>query len=270
MRVTRLSRTIRASKLRINPITIYTDSVTPDVFDPSWTFSDASVMTVDWGDGTPIEFHATGLSHVYAAAGRKTVKFYCPAWDKLTIFDVNADVCVLGLPSFMACTSLIELHIELNSFTGILSGLSDCYNLFWFSAQNNNFSGVIPSFAGCPNLWLFNMNNSNLMSGTIPSFASCTNLRFWYLQNALLNDYIAGGFATQIGMTNLVLTNNFLVVTAVDAILHDLVLSLAIPGRVVCSVDLSGVGNAPPSNPVGLADRALLVAAWGAGNVLTN
>ena len=223
MRVTRLSRVVRATVFRKNPITIYTDSVTPDVFDPSWAFNDASLMTVDWGDGTPIEFHATGLSHVYAAAGTKTVKFTCPDWGKLWLFDVRTDICRLAFPDLAACSG----------FT-------------WLVIFGNQFSGIFPSCA------------------------TLTLLQFVYANNNQFSGYVSGSFAIQKNLEILSISVNNLLEASIDAILTDLVTSLAIPGRVVCLVDLSGIGMAPPSNPAGLALKATLVAAWGAGNVLTN
>jgi len=91
---------------------IYTDADNTTTFDPSWTFSDASVMTVDWGDGSAPQSHATGLSHTYADGSRKLVRFSCPNWLKLTSFNVNADVCRLSPPSFAMAKALGWLYLH--------------------------------------------------------------------------------------------------------------------------------------------------------------
>jgi hypothetical protein len=245
---------------------IYTDADETSTFDPSWTFSDASVMTVNWGDGTPQESHATALTHTYAAgSGRKLVRFSCPDWTKLTTFDVNVDVCKLTLPSFAACTGLTEIHINENQFSGPIPSFAPCTLLTQFWAHVNQFSGTLPSFAACTGLQYFTISSNpalpDLISGILPSFATCTGLIYFSLTSNTLTGYAVGGFATQRDLNTINLSTNSLPVASIDAILADCVTSLAIPGRVVCTLTLDGVGMAPPSNPAGLANKATLVAA---------
>ena len=209
-----------------NDFVIYTDSTSTDTFDPSWVFSDASVMTVDFGDGT-IGSHATGIVHTYAAGGaRHRVRFSCPDWTKVLELDINTDLCRQALPSQAAINRLKAL---LNFY---------CYT--------NQFSGVLPSFA--INTALVNL----------------------YCHDNQFSGYTVGSFATQKNLATLAMaTNQLPAVGGINAILADLVVSLGIGGRVVCAVTLNGVGNAAPTGQ-GIVDKATLIVAWGAGNVLTN
>jgi len=200
---------------RVNDFVIYTAADNTSTFDPSWVFSaGGGPMTVDWGDGSARESHATALTHTYADGSTKAVKFSCPDWSKVTSFDVNNDIGRNNLPSF-----------------------SRLYNLTLWRGYTNQFSGKPPSFAACTLLTLWS-GNSNQFSG-----------------------YEAGSFATQGSLATLSLQINSLPAAAIDAILADLVTSLGIGGRVVCTVNLSGAGNAAPSDPEGLANKATLVAA---------
>ena len=124
---------------------IYTDSVAPATFDPSWTFSDASVMTVKWGDGTPEESHATGLTHTYSSAGTKRVLFKCLDWSKLTTFDINTDTCVKGLPTFATNVNLEKLNVGTNLFTGTLPSFATCVKLMYLLELYLRFQHVIYS-----------------------------------------------------------------------------------------------------------------------------
>ena len=199
-------------KGRSDDIIIYTISVTPATFDPSWA---GNTITVDWGDGTPTEAHTTGLSHTYAMAGMKKVKFSCADWTKVTTFDVNTDNCLASIPNFSKLSKLVN----------------------WRAYANQ-------------------------LSGTIPSFAACTALVDWSASINQLSGYTAGSFATQKSLATLHLYANLLPQASIDAILADLVTSLGISGRVACSVNLAGTGNAVPS-AAGLADKATLAAVSG-------
>lgn len=237
----------------------HTDCETPAIFDPSWIFSDTSVMTAYWGDGSVPQNHATALSHTYAAGlGRKVARFTCPDWTKLTDLDLNGDVCALGFPSLSACTNLGSLSVQTNQFSGILPSFSSCTLLTFIWIAANEFTGTMPSFAACTGLTSF-LAYDNLFSGTIPSFAACTALTQWVCHVNQFTGYAAGGFATQKDLATINLQWNSLTEAAVDAILADCVTSLAIPARVVCTLTLSG-GNATPS-AAGIANHLTLEAA---------
>jgi hypothetical protein len=224
-------------------LVIYTTSVTPTTFDPSWV---GGSITVDWGDGTPTESHATGLSHTYAMAGTKKVKFSCSDWSKITTLDVNTDDCIYALPSFSKLIGLSAFYLRINHFTGIFPSLSSCIHLSDIHIALNNFSGVLPSFSSCVDLLAFRFY-SNIFSGKIPSFISNTKLLALSGHSNLFNDYEIGGFSSQKSLASLELQNNLLPETSINAILTDLVESLSISGRVPCTVNLAGTGNAPPS-----------------------
>jgi hypothetical protein len=268
----------------------HTDSVTPDVFTPTWAFSDASMMTIDWGDGSQLERHATTLSHTYSYLGIKTIKFSSPDWSKLTTFeyydgtlvgkmpsfencvnldyfDIDSNSGIIGnLPSFSPCTKLTYFECDHQNLSGTLPSFSNCILLDFFSCQVNNFSGNLPSFA--PNVLLtIVFIYENQFSGIFPSFSTCVNLAHFYGNNNQFTDYEVGGFATQKDLAQLVLNNNLFTAQAIDAILHDLVLSLSIPNRYIMTggigiggVWLDGTGNSAPT-VYGMADYATLVAA---------
>lgn len=226
-----------------NSLVIYTAADASSTFDPSWVFSaGGGPMTVNWGDGSARESHATALSHTYANGSTKAVKFSCPDWSKVTTFNVNNDVCKGVCPDFS----------RLNKLT------------YW-GAYVNQFEGTCPSFAACSELETW-YGNANKFTGTVPSFASCLKLVTWFGYNNLFSDYQAGGFATQKSLASLQLSTTIspvaeLPITAIDAILADLVTSLGIGGRVTCAVDLSGGANYPPSTPTGQNNVATLAAA---------
>ena len=200
-------------------------------------------MTVDWGDGSPRESHATGLSHTYAAgSGRKLVKFFCPDWEKLTSFDINSDLGRLTLPDFSLCTKLVTLYIN-----------------------SNQFSGQLPNFSVCTELTSIGVY-TNLLSGTLPNFAPCIKLAYFGFSNNQFSGYVPGSLATQKSIATLNLGVNNLPEASVDAVLADCVTSLGIPGRVVCTLSLNGAGNSPPS-AAGIANHLTLEAAGWTVNI---
>ena len=168
-----------------------------------------------------------------------------------------------SLPLFAACTQLVTFHCDNASFSGSLPSFSACTQLVTFAANSNSFSGSLPSFAACIHLAHLTINN-NSFSGTIPSFAACTELIELFFGTPTLSnnfsDVVAGSFATQKSLADAWFNRNALVQSAVDQILADFVASLSIPGRVHCTVDLTGGTNSTPS-AAGLASKALLVAA---------
>jgi hypothetical protein len=126
---------------------------------------------------------------------------------KLIYFDVDSDICVLGLPSFSncdfleelqlyvnsfdgslpsfsACTRLITFDISVNGFTGTIPSFNTCTLLDYWWCDNNQFAGALPSFSNCINLTNFSCYD-NLFSGTIPSFNTCTLLEYiWFSINS--------------------------------------------------------------------------------------
>jgi len=172
------------------------------------------------------------------------------------------------LPSFAACTKLAYCHLGACDWTGTMPSFATCPDLYLLDLNKANFTGTLPSFAAntkLKNFWC----NLNQLSSTIPNFAPCTLLENWEGDFNQFSDYTAGSFATQKNLALLNLQTNNLPQSAIDNILADLVTSLSIPSRVICSVNLSGAGNAAPSG-AGATSKATLVSAWGAGNVTTN
>ena len=142
---------------------VYTD-FEGGTFDPTWSFSDASVMTVNWGDNTPKESHATALTHTYAAgSGRKLANFIAPIRTKLTSFIIGDDVWTLAFPDFSGCTALTDLAINNNQFTGSPSFATNTA-LQYLYLYNNLLSGSLQSLAACTALVSF-FGNANMFTG---------------------------------------------------------------------------------------------------------
>ena len=163
------------------------------------------------------------------------------------------------LPSFAACVNLWTFYCQTNSFSGTLPSFAACTALAYFSCYANSFSGALPSFAACTALREISCSG-NSFSGTLPSFAACTALTYFSCLNNSFSDVVPGSFATQKSMATASFSANALPQTAVDQVLADCVVSLAIPGRVICTVTLTGGTNAHPS-AAGIADGVLLIAA---------
>lgn len=317
----------------------FTNAVNTSTFDPSWVFSaGGGPMTVDWGDGSAKESHATTLSHTYAAAsGTKKAIFSCPDWTKVTQFRIDDDICVSAIPNFSKLSQITSAQLQSNGFSGALPSFNANTKLATFyTVMNNTISGAIPSFSACTLLanfqiwynqhsgtipsfatntalttWMANHNylsgslpsfnactlltafdvseqlvnggltgtlpsfaacielltfsiHTNAFSGTIPSFATNTKLTSWRGNLNLFTGYEAGGFATQKSLATLNLQGCRLTSAAVDAILADLVTSLAIADRVTNTVTLggllTGLDNGVAS-AAGTADIATLKAA---------
>jgi hypothetical protein len=87
------------------------------------------------------------------------------------------------LPSFATCTNLAQFQIHAgNQFSGTLPDFSACTKLTDFRCWGNQFSGTLPSFAACVDLeQIFIQNNS--FSGSIPDFSACVKLRNFYINN---------------------------------------------------------------------------------------
>jgi len=199
----------------------------------------------------------------------------------LVQFTATLNSFVGELPSFAACTAMTYINVSgCVALGGILPSFSANVLLDTMYAGDCNFSGAIPSFAACTVLRNCDLNKANF-SGSLPTFAACVLLeRFWCNQNSLtgtipnfapctkliawngdingFTGYTAGSFATQANLSDLSLFTNSLPQAAVDAVLADCVTSLAIPGRVVCNLQL--YDNAVPS-AAGLVSKGLLVAA---------
>ncbi len=268
-----------------NDFVVYTAALNTTTFDPSWTFSTGGgPMTVDWGDGSSPESHMTGLSHTYAVgSGTKVVKFTCPNWTKVTIFNIGSDVCVSSLPSFDRATGLTNLTaianqfsgtipsfstnialtyiaLSANQFTGTLPSFASNTELSYFIVSSNQLTGIVPSFSFNTKLYYFDIR-TNSFSGIIPNFSTCTLLTQFLAGTNKFTGYTSGSFSTQKSLANIDLSSNYLTITALDGILADLVTSLGISGRVTCTVNLSGDGNASPSSITGMANVATLRAA---------
>ena len=97
-------------KEKKHSLIFHTNSAT--TISPNWTFSDSSVMTVNWGDNSPSTSHATTLSHTYTYSGTKKIKFTCPDWTTLTKFDFTDATMIGSMPSFKRCTNLGYIRIR--------------------------------------------------------------------------------------------------------------------------------------------------------------
>lgn len=175
----------------------------------------------------------------------------------LTYLNCNTNAFSGTLPSFATYTALINFDCSSNTFSGTLPSFAACTALTEFSCYINAFSGTLPSFAACTALEKF-FCFENAFSGTLPSFAACTALTYFDCYTNAFSGYIAGSFATQANLDNLNMSDNAIAVAAdINQILADLVLSLALPDRVGCFVDLSVGTNAAPTGQ-GITDKGIL------------
>lgn len=177
----------------------------------------------------------------------------CPA---LVDFSCAYNSFSNALPSFADCVLLTTFYCNNNSFSGALPDFSACTELTQFQCNNSSFSGALPDFSTCVDLLTFRCNN-NSFSGALPDFSACTKLTTFYCYSNGFTSIVAGSFATQKSLSGALFQVNALTEDAVDQILADFVVSDAIPGRVNCTVNLTGGTNAHPS-VAGLADAATL------------
>jgi hypothetical protein len=167
-------------------------------------------------------------------------------------------------PSVAGCPLLqyMEGH---GSYFSNCPDTSNNPDLYWFSfaaGAFQNVTGPMPnSFQYNPLLQTFNISSSGF-TGAIANFAPCTALTSWVCNGNSLSGYTTGSFATQPNLATLTITAVQLTVTAVNAILADLVTSLSLPGRVGCTVDLRYGSNAAPTG-AGVTNKAILNATSG-------
>jgi hypothetical protein len=128
------------------------------------------------------------------------------------------------------------------------------FTKLWISAP-----GAAVDISFSPMTALTNYHASNMATLTpIPDLSTAGAGLVFYSENSETTAY-NGGLATNADIKILYAADNGLSEAEVDAILADLVTSLALPGRVVCVVHLGG-SNAAPS-VTGAADVATLQAA---------
>lgn len=223
-------------------------------FNPIMTKTGATLRWA-WGDGTYTDSNAPTKNY---PAGTKTLEVWSvDGFAGVTVVALTARSMIGPVPSFARFPALVTCALGINAFSGALPSLAPCTALVTFACNTNSLSGSLPSFAACTSLRSF-AANGNSFSGTLPSFAPCTALTDFRVDFNSLTDVVAGSFATQKSLATAILDTSALVQSAVDQVLADLVVSLGIPGRVLCTVDLGG--NAPPS-AAGLANKATLIAA---------
>lgn len=161
-------------------LAVYTDADNTSTFDPAWTFAaGGGPMTVDWGDGSAPESHASGLSHTYGAgSGRHRAVFTCPDWTKVTFFDVNADVCRLAPPDLGPMTNLLHVYFYNNQFTSVVD-MSRNTKLVTYQGYGNGQTGTLPSFNACTDLATWQIYDHHFVDASMPTFAACTKLVTW-------------------------------------------------------------------------------------------
>jgi hypothetical protein len=147
--------------------------------------------------------------------------------------------------------------------TGVLPSFAAFVQLGQFDVSSNPLTGALPSFGTCPLLQEIYLND-NGFTGIIPSFAACTDLRNFIANNNLFSGYIPTCFENQANLGAINLSNNAIANDAdINQILADLISSLSLPGRVACTVNLTGGTNAAPTGQ-GLLDKITLngTAGW--------
>jgi hypothetical protein len=206
---------------------------------PEWSFNDASEMTVDWGDGSPKETHATGLTHTYTPWALHSITYSCPDWSMLRSFTLRGTDSVGIFPSLSRMTALQVLYIEGNIYlTGDFPDINPKMAVYY--TYNCDFSGTLPDFSIC----------------------APVNLQYVVSMNTHATGYVPGSIAGQQYLFYFLVSGNALPEASVDNILADCVTSLSIPGRAACNVALEGGTNAAPS-AAGMADvYTLRAAGW--------
>ncbi|GJU91491.1 probable LRR receptor-like serine/threonine-protein kinase [Tanacetum coccineum] len=111
----------------------------------------------------------------------------------------GGDPCLPVPWSWLECNSdlqpkIISIKLSSKNITGsIPSDLTKFSSLEELWLEGNAFTGSIPDFSGCPNLRIIHLEN-NQLSGHIPSsLANLPNLSRLYLQNNLLSGHVPSG-----------------------------------------------------------------------------
>jgi hypothetical protein len=233
------------------PITIYFSSNGTFVYF-DFLFSDESEISIDWGDGTPVESHATRLAHNYPNTETKTIALTSYGF-RDNIISIASSNCgfINTFPSFEAFSSLESWQIYNNNFTGEIPNFGNSHKLVTFDCHNNNLDGSFLSFIRCNFIEYLNCSNNNF-SGlfyTLPDYPSRSPIREI---NASNNNFtgINGSYpyyrASSLTMLNF--ENNSFPQNRIDDLLYSLERSIYYLGaRAVCTVNLQGSGMASPS-----------------------
>jgi hypothetical protein len=138
----------------------------------------------------------------------------------------------------------------------------------WLGVTGINWTSVV--LRGIP--WNLALNCKNLTSFTyyanydlafgMPSFAPCTALTSFTIRQTDLNSIPIGCFNTQANLATIHLGTNSLPAAMVNRVLASLVVSLALPGRVTCTVTLNGGTNAAPTGQGATDKQTLIDAGW--------
>jgi hypothetical protein len=164
-----------------------------------------------------------------------------------------------GMPPESHATGLTHAY----GYAGLKMVRFSCPNwskVTTFDIRDDVITVALVNFFRMPALTKY-YQHTNQLSGNLPNLSSNLLLQQFYGSGNQYNNYISGSFKTQKYLSVLALGTNLFSVEFVDSVLADLVTSLSISGRVTCTINISGAGNAAPSNPAGLASKATLVAA---------
>lgn len=217
---------------------------------------------IDCGDGTIMRY---GDYHVYPDGSIKTVKMWSPdGWDGLTYLRLSWGSCVGRLPRFPGCKNLAQLEFDNNGFNDSDWNYDNLPALQGFWPQSNTYiGGSMTNQHWGLNTALLNLNIDNgYMSGVVQDMSPCTGLLYIYLGggNHITTGFTHGSFQVQAGLYMVGFWNHFWPASEVNAMLHDLVVSLGLGSRVTCEVQLHGGNMAAPTGQ-GITDKATLVSA---------
>ena len=147
-----------------------------------------------------------------------------------------------------------------NGLKTIKLWMNDWTQVNTFYMNWGHASGAIPSFADLTSLTELVIDNNGWV-GIIPDLSALTLLTKFYIQDSAdVSGYTAGSFATQMNLADIELQDDNLDEDSINTLLHDLVTSLSIEGRVIATVNISGSNMANPTGQ-GLLDLATLQAA---------
>ncbi|XP_076921368.1 putative LRR receptor-like serine/threonine-protein kinase At1g67720 [Bidens hawaiensis] len=126
----------------------------------------------------------------------------------------GGDPCLPAPWSWLQCNSdpqpkIISVKLSNKNISGnIPSELAKLSSLEELWIDGNAFTGSIPDFSGCPNLKIIHLENNQLTGGLPSSLADLPNLHKLYVQNNLLSGSVPSGLLNKNMVLNYTGNNN--------------------------------------------------------------
>lgn len=166
-----------------------TTTSSPQTITPRFTSAEA--MTIDWGDGSPVEVIPAdtnaNLSHTYATAGSYTIEFL-EGFGALTHINVANSPFDFDISAVSGLTNLTELFLNISNVSGNISAVSSLTNLESLLLFSSDVSGNLSAVSGLTNLTDLRVYSTDV-SGDLTPLTGLVNLGRYF------------GFSTNIGGT---------------------------------------------------------------------